>query len=292
MRIFLINPIGKSSPDLFPSFITTFEKFGHEIVENINEATYVFFDVYSQLGTYDEEILKKVQAKNIPVVYFDETDYGGMSKEEWFLGKMKVMYITDSIIYFMRKLDRTKGFPSWVYPYEKCLYENCDFPLTTKEELSSRPYDICWIGNTSPQRQNIVNGLVNSGLKVYVHWTNEKGKLPHDEWLDLHRQARAFIESDGGGFSSERPYQLITIGAMIRQRNNQLFAHPWTDGLNCIEVGDSDGVVSQEDVNKIRSFSPDKLYNIYLNGIRHINKYYTYESRAKYILEILKENGL
>jgi hypothetical protein len=302
MRIFLLNPIGKSTPDLFPSFIPIFKRLGHEVVEDINEATCVFFDAYSGVGTYDRDILDRVIVKKLPVIFWDETDFGGMSNER-FLNtdtglKPHEEFLLDCVsegishIYFMRKYDKTKGFPKWVYPYEKCLYEDCDFPLATKEELVSRPYDICWIGNTSPQRQNIVNGLVNAGFKMYVHWTNEKGKIPHDEWLDLHRQARAFIESDGGGFSSERPYQLITIGAMIRQRNNQLFAHPWTDEFNCIEIGDSDGVVAQEDINKIKSLTPDQLYDIYLNGIRHINKHYTYESRAKYILEILKENGL
>jgi hypothetical protein len=175
-KFFFISAKEGVNPELFSTFIPVFEKNGHEITEDINNAECVFIDAYSGAGTYDKELLDKVIERDLPVCLFDESDYGGMSKERFFAPKTEefkahelfvLEYIGQGLspVYFMRKMDKTKVFPLKVFPFEKCLYKDCDFPLTAKEELFNRPYDICWIGNTSPQRENVVNGLLKAGLK-------------------------------------------------------------------------------------------------------------------------------
>lgn len=288
MKIYFISPVGKKSDLLFDTFISAFEGKGHKIVNHIQEGDVVFFDVYSRLGTYYLPDVDYANLSGLPVVMFDATDYGGMSKEEWHKPRV---FLNNQVIYFIRKMDKTLEYPKWVYPYEVIIYPDHDFTPVSKEELFNRPYDICFIGNTSPTRQNVVNGLLNAGFKMDIHWTNEKGKLSHDEWLDRHRQAKFFLSADGGGFSDERSYQLITIAPMLKNRNNHLQANPFKDGVNCWQT---DELPTRFDIEDLQLVLSDKnmLYDIYISGIDHMKKYYTAEYRAEYILKTLEENGI
>jgi len=296
-KFYLISPIGYSSPDLYPSFVSAFEKEGHTITNDINEVDVVFFDLHTRLFDYDNSVLADVLRNKLPVVSFCEFDFGGMSKEVYpayanqqqdFFGEAKEKNI--KLIHFVRKMDKTKTYPQNIFPYEKCIMN--DFPLTTSQELFSRPYDIFFIGNVSTTRANMLTGLLKyKTLHIDCHWTNEKGKIPHEEWLNRSRGAKLFVSCCGGGFSDERPYQLTTIAPMLKNKSNHLQPHPFTDMVNCVEV---DEVPTEKDIEKILSVLNDenKLFEIYSNGAEHLKKYYTEEGRANYILKTLSENNI
>ena len=52
-KVFFISPIGKSTPDLFPSFLPTLKERGYEVVDDLKDADMVFFDCFSDLGEYN-----------------------------------------------------------------------------------------------------------------------------------------------------------------------------------------------------------------------------------------------
>jgi len=286
-KFYFISPIGKATPQLFDSFEETFIKEEHNIVGDVRDADVVFIDLYSHVSKNFPPEFQHCVETNVPLVYFDETDYGGMSKEE--LDFSLIDKIKNKFVYFMRKMGKHSIYPPYVYPYEKILMENR--PLTMPEELFSRPYDFCWIGNESPERKNVVKGLLDAGLNGYVHWTNEKGKLSHDEWMKLHEKAKLFLESDGGGWGSERPMQLCTIVPMLRQRNDMLRVHDWKDCVSCIDV---DEHPTKEDIENIKSILSGKeyLYEIYEKGAELLRIYYTAEARSLYIFNVLKKENI
>lgn len=296
MKFYFISPIDKSDPDLFPSFVETFKNEGHEIVENIRNAEIIFYDWFSWMGEFDGSIAHYAMESKLPIVIFDETDFGGMSKEVWNEKGWTEVSNERRFVYFMRKMDKTKEYPNWVYPYEKCIDQRCYFnQFVSKEHLQNRPFDVCFIGNNSPQRENFINSLVGSGkIKADIHWTNESGKVEHNEWVNRHFNSKMFISADGGGFGDERPYQLMRVAAFLKQRNSQLILNDFVDLSECIKIGDSDGNVSAEEIDALCKIlnDTDYLYQIYLRGIVKLKTFYTEEYRAKYILSILKQEGI
>jgi len=255
--------------------------------------------MYSGVGKYDEEVLRFVDNETIQICVFDETDFGGMSKERWFYNRhntevlsyvqywlLRQIFNDKGIVYFMRKMDKTIKFPQWVYPYEKCIMN--DLPLANPDELFSRPVEISFLGNVSPQRISVCNELQRHFM---CDFRLGQEKLPNDEWLQRHRNSKLFLTADGGGFSDERSQQLITISPMLRQKNNHLQANPFSDCVNCIEISEHP---TQEEVSNIKSIISDKeyLYEIYEEGVAHMKTYYTKEARSLYILDILKQNGI
>jgi len=295
-NFFPISPIGYKTPDLISSLYNTFKENGHRFVSSLEKRDVVFFDCHTRLFDYYQPILDQVLSERLPIVSFCEFDFGGMSKEVYPAYTPQQQKFFDEanrlelkIVHFVRKMDKTIKYPPNVFPYEKCIMN--DFPLVSKEELFSRHYDFCWIGNESPQRKNVVNGLLDTGFKGYVHWTNEKGKLPHDEWLNLHRQAKFFLSCDGGGYGDERSYQLITTGCFLKNRNNHLQSHPFKQAIQCVEVDENISDLDKSNFNLVLS-DKNWLYSMYLNGVDHMKAYYTEEYRANYILYILKQNDI
>lgn len=307
MRFYFISPIGATSPGLYETFNDTFVKEGHSIVSDIRVADIVFFDLHSGYLPYDLDLLRYVIDNGLPVVVFDAHDYHCNSTKHWYGGNdwsnlvpcmdnMWARFLYEAkdkckpLIYFMRKMQVDGNFGNNAYPYELCLYPDHDFAATTMEELSSRPNDICFIGCKSPHREKVINGLLSDGrLKVDYQFTEER--IPHNEWLNRHRQAKFFLEADGGGLGSERPYQLIKIAPMLRQRNLQKIAHDWRDGKTCLKISTTDGTVLKADIDAIVNTikDPEKLYEIYTEGIAHMGLYFTPEARSLYILNIIKK---
>lgn len=308
MIFYLISPIGATSPGLYETFEKTFEAKGHRITQDISEATIVCFDSHSGYLPYDEKVLDIVSEKRLPVIWFDAWDYHCDSTKHWF-GHQSILDTYDNkvyenwewfyvrvkarckLIYFMRKIQTDNNFPDWVHPFEYVQFHDHDFELTTKEELFSRPYDSCFIGCKSPRREAFINALLADGrLKIDYQWTEER--IPHDEWLHRHRQAKFFIESDGGGLGSERPYQLMTIAPMLKQNNLGLIKNDWIDGLECVKIGDETGYIPPTDIEdlKIILSEPDTLYSIYLKGVEKLKTYFNSEYRANYILDTIAKH--
>lgn len=312
MRFRFISPIGYYSPGLFNTFIDTFKECGHSIVDDVKDADCVFFDSHSGFASYNWDELDYVLNRQIPVCYFEAFDYLGNKElrsdwygfdnwdglknkrhQEWanflFCAKEKC----SRFIFFMRKMQKSFEYPDCVYPLELVQYPDHDFPLTSKNELFSRPYDVCFIGASSPWRANAVVDLIRCG-RFNVNCFFPHIRIEHDQWLNEHRKAKFFIEADGGGFGSERPYQLITIAPMLRIKNDQRIHENWMDGLDCIEIGNKWGQISRDDADKLFKILNDKdgLYDIYKGGVERLKTHFTPKARSMYILGILKANGI
>lgn len=297
-KFYFISPTEYSSPDLYPSFIETFKNNGHEIINDINSAEVVLFDFHTRLGEYNQSVLDIAIKKTLPIISFDEWDRGAMSLDEWPypLTEQQLLFINaiqnngNRAIHFVRKLDKTKEYPSNIYPYEKCLMN--DFPLTTPNELFSRPYEIFFGGNKSTARLRLIKGLLGSSqFNMDIHWTHEKGKLSQEEWVNRARQSKLFLTADGAGFTDERMQQLITVSPMLKQKSNHYQVVPFADCVNCLMISEQP---TEDEIKEIKRVLQDKeyLYEVYLLGIDHAKKYYTQEWRSLYVLKILTENNI
>ncbi len=303
MIFYFISPIGAKSPGLYETFIDTFLAQGHTITDDINKASIVFFDLHSGYLPYDWDVLNVVLAKGLPVVIFDAHDYHGNSTTHWYY-KSLVDYLENDwakfiwearikcskFIWFMRKIQTDNDFPEWVYPYEYCLFPDHIFPLVSKEELNNRKYDICFIGAKSAKRESVIKGLADSGkFKIDCQFTEER--IPHQNWIDRHRNAKFFLTSDGGGLSDERIYQLTSVSCMLRQRNNQLLVNDFTDAIECVKADATPSALDISNLGLVLS-NENWLYDMYVRANAKLNTYYSWEWRANYALEILKLNGV
>ncbi len=310
-RILLISPVGYRTPMLFDTFVETFVVNGHTfVVDRPDHADIVFFDGHSGLFGYDMEVVKQVIERRLPVIWFDQFDYfsgcgyqstwwdrmGNDENAEW--NKICRMFVKEDllIICFMRKMSKGLVYPKGFYPLEIIQYPDHDFQPTDKVELFSRPIDICFIGNKATPRNNICEGLSKHFKCDFV--LGEE-RLEHEEWLNRHRRSNLFIEcggggESGGGFRSERTYQLITISPRLACYDEQLVENDFVDMEDTIIVGDALGRLKDGDVEKIKSVinDKDKLYDMYLKGVDRIHKYFNASYRANYILEILRKENI
>lgn len=308
-KFYTISPINvPEDPHIFPTFISEFEKQGHSFTTDVNEATICFFDFHSGLFNYDWSIIGDVIARKLPVVCFDSLDHWTGNGEvgenvydfnnlplEKHWAKALHLFIQQDLlkVVFIRKMSKAINYPPYVFPLELFQYPDCDFPPVTKDELLFRQYDFCFIGNLCPIRKTLATSLSNHFKVYYLH---SEQRIPHDEWIKRHRQAKFFIECGGGsvgggGFGSERVYQLITTATMLRCRNEQLILNNWEDGIDCVEAGDCLGNVSYKDVQGISYLlnHPDKLYDIYIAGIERMHKYFNKKYRANFVLSTLHQ---
>jgi len=285
-KFYYINPIGKESPDLFQTFTPTLLSEGHQVVDRVEDADVVFWDFFSGMGKYDSGVIGKLFSLKVPICVFDETDFHGMSKEVWDVTNWSIIAKNQKLIYFMRKMGKDITYPPYVFPYEKVVMN--EFPLTSPEELNSRPMEIFFYGNTSPQRKSVTDEL---SKHFKCDFTLGQEKIPHEQWLQRARQAKVFLTSDGGGVSDERPYQLFSISVMLRQKNNHLQVNPFTDCVNCLEVSEHP---TEDEIKGIRAVldDPEYLFEIYEAGIQHMKQYYNETERTMYILRTLEKEGI
>jgi len=274
-----------------PTFIAQ----GDSFVDRIEDATVVFFDLHSRLADYKQSDIDFILENSVPIVTFDEWDRGNMSNDDWpfpLTSQQKQVFDNGhwrlKAVHFCRLLDKTKIYPSNLYPYEKpILYEE---PLCSPGELFNREYDIVYIANSAPSREAIAIALAkDERLKCKISIGSKK--LPFDEFLDEHKRGKLFINSSAGGYTCERPQLLFSIAGMIRQRTDQLLANDFTHLENCLRI---DSPPTKKDLDKIFEVvnNKDYLYKIYTNGVAFMKKYYTEEYMANYILSILKQEGI
>lgn len=301
MKVKYISPIGKTSYLLFDTFKSI------ESVYSVRECGVVFFDMFSGLGNYEQEELDYIVENKVPIVFFDSFDYGGCQDgtDEWFAfdhkkykGEQWCDFFWDAklnckVVYFMRKMDKKVDYPNFVYPIELIQYPDHDFPPTTREELANRTFDICFIGTESKHRINVVESILKDG-RLTINCIFTTNRISHEEWLRWHRKSKFFLEADGGGFGSERPYQLITISPMLKQNNSQLIVNDFEDMIDCIKIGDENGNCTRDEIYKLVQVcnSPDTLFSIYTKGIEKMKTYFNPEYREQYILSILKQEGI
>lgn len=290
MKIIYISPNGCQTPLLFSTFKERFAANGISETDNIHDADIAFIDLFSNVEPIDADLFNKCLERRIPLVFFDATDYGAMSKEVFHSGLFDSLSKTTNIVYFMRKMDKTISYPAYVHPLELIQYPTHNFKLVGKYELFNRHNDICFIGNTSPTRANLLAGLMKyKTFHIDCQFTTQR--ISHEDWLNRHRNAKIYIEACGGGFGSERPFQLSTISVQLRNKSNLLRQNDFTDMVDCIEVNETP---TEKDAEKILSVlnDMDKLYELYINGANRMRDYFNAEVRANYIINILKQSGI
>ena len=299
MNIIYISPTGSSNPHLFPTFKQTFAEQGHTKTTNPYEATHCFFDTLSGVISYDQNTLNVILERRIPIVCFVHKEFGEMQKDTWFFYRSEEKDGQDDkflrnaiaanipIIYFIRNMTEGDLYPNNSYPFDWAYFANHDFPMTTKEELLSRPYDCCFTGTESPTRESIINAIVKDG-RLKIHWAlrDHTQRIPYDKWIDEHRKAKFFISCDGGGITNERPQQLFSVAAMLKNKNKHIAANQFTDGINCLEINTNP---TEDDIDKIIDIIQDGdwLYDIYVTGVKFVKENLSQEAVANYVLKTI-----
>lgn len=320
MNVVNIHPVGFEDrphghhPCLFKALEPYLQARGHNLLPpaSIQYADVVNFDMSEwyledrTLSPYDWSVLDVILAKQIPVAFHDAFDHHGWDayacpwpgKNDW----EDMLKIQDHdyarfayaasracpILYFMRKMQMLgQEYPDWVLPLEYPLFD--DFPLATKEELCARPYDVCFVANLSWPRCLATVGLFRDG-RLKFDGEIVFRRIDHFEWMDRHRQAKMFMEADCS-MGSERPQRLMTVAPMLRVKSDHRLPFPREDMVHQVEVGDYEGNIKRQDVDKILSVvnNPDLLYSIYVNGAEHMRKYYSIEARSNYVIDHLEK---
>lgn len=313
MKIFVLEPTGQKSYQLFDTMVETLMSQGHTFIEKAVDADVIFYDLWNVGGIYCKRDVDTILFWQKPVVCFDFKDQWGspLHRPNWWgfddnkiLGEMSAkdqrwavhlkQFLEAGLVKLclMRKMAKSWEYPEWVRPIEVAMWPDHDFEPVSKDELMWRPNEVGFIGNATPWRANAATSLLSRVKSSDFFFPFHR--LPHEEWLKRHRECRMFMEADGGGFGSERPMQLITIAPMLKIRNDQRMAHPWVDNVNCIEVGRMYGEVTLEEAEWVhkKCYDGEFLHQIYLNGIQHAHDYYTPEARSRYVLEQMATVGL
>lgn len=321
MNILFVKSLIDHELDHFGTFENEFRSQGVRIVKDAQSADIVFFKLQCHFKSYDWNALNVIIARQLPVVVFDFLDWPTgvewfgwdwnrtltdeyMSRQEW--PKFLRMARNQIRLYFMRGMNLDREYPPFVRPIEPSNYKylpsfvgqpratDFNFPAVLIDDLIKRPNDLCFIGWAHNRRVTFICRLIQSGFKVDWEWP--VNRLPHNVWLDRHRNAKMFIEADGGGHGSDRPYQLMAIAPMLRQASNRQMAVPWENGRHCLEIGSpgGNGDISDTELAKLRELlaSPERLYEIYTSGLFHSRKHFSDEARAQYVLRCIKEAGL
>ncbi len=325
MKAILLHPVGYElrprghELDHFQAIEDTMTKRGHEMLqpERIGEADVLMIDNNcwnvdgGGTSPYDWPVLQTVIDKHLPVVYFDNFDHAGTDKcegrwpgsDDW---KDALAYEPDKnhlfhfgwmisrpganpLLLFMRKMQLSQKYPDYVLPLEYPIFE--EYPLVSQQELCARPFDVCGLANLSHTRAVAMIDLYRDGrLKCDCQVIPDYRRLTHDAWIDRHRQAKFFLEADAS-LGSERPMRLITIAPMLRVKSDHKLPFPRTDMVHMVEIGDYDGAISRQDVDKVLTVlhDPDLLYLIYKNGAEHMRKYYSLEARSNYVVDKIEE---
>jgi hypothetical protein len=285
MKIIYISPINGYNVNLFPYFYETFSASGHTWVTDPNEATHCFLELQIEENRYPREI-DTVIARNIPIICFDNREYGEGRPEQW-----AEWFGAD--IYFIRNMRNSFNYPSNCFPFDWAVFKNSEHHITTKEELYAREYDCAFIGTLSKTRERVCNGLLKDGRLKFLFQDRDHTKRfsTYDQYLNEHRKAKLYLSLEGAGLTNERPMQLYTVAAMLKNKNDLRSAVPYIDLFNCIEINSEP---TTEDIDKILHVVEDAdwLYDVYMGGINHARTHLSHEAVSKYVLKTISDNNI
>lgn len=326
MKVLILHPLGYEDkprghePDHFRDIERELTDRGHEVVPKVGSGVDVaifnsgVWNIESGTSPYGSD-LKRIVEDHTPVVWMDDFDHAGTPEswgrwpgsDDWrdmqtydfnyhdfaWFGWSISRVGANRILFFMRKMQKSQTYPDYVLPLEYPIFE--DFPLASKEDFCSRPVDVCGLANISGPRAISMIGLYHKNLLNRLELDLEI--IPHyrrldykTEYLPRHRAAKFFLEADAS-LGSERPLRLITVAAMLRVKSDHRLPFPFTDMVNMVEIGDYDGHISSEDVEKVLSVvrNPDLLYSIYVSGASHMREHYSLAARSKYVVDKIEE---
>jgi len=194
-------------------------------------------------------------------------------------------------LYFLRSMRTTRSYPPWVQPFEPVFQGSHNY--YTAEHLAQRPFDVCFIGQCHQTRATVLCDLLANG-KVKVDYAFPKVRLEFTQWLIRHSKAKMFLEADGGGHGSDRPWELMSIAPMLYQRTDRVSSAPWQENVHCHPISDLDGHVSGFEIEQLMELlkDTDRLYSIYLAGMLHMGKYFSVAARATRVLSAMNSVAL
>jgi hypothetical protein len=224
-------------------------------------------------------------------------------------------------VYFKRELvaGTMFGAPFKILPAEypgvSTLPEN---PTSTFEEFNNRPIDVIMVwGLSNPSRpilhgefvkQSALNGqhLVSNldhvticqkrgdkRMVVMAH-VPDFARISNSIILHLQSMAKISISLNGAGKKCFRHTESSYNSVMALQENGLDWAYPWVDGVNSIElpnrVSNNKLIDEHASYSKIMSWldAPEKLYEMYLNGIGNWKNYEVNKYATDYILKEIK----
>lgn len=329
MNALILHPIGYNDRprghevDHWAHLCETLTKRGHFMLpeDRVSEIDVLIFssDVWHIDGQgttcpYNWNVLNAVLRNRTPVVYVDYFDHSGDNKsqgrwpgvedfidckrlepwpkDQW--AKFAWMMSRPGAcrhLYLMRKCQIHQDYPKWVYPLEYPILE--DFPLTSFEELTNRTIDVCGLANISLQRAQAMLGLYKHGyekLRLDVEVVPHYRRVDYNAWLDRHRNARMVLDVDAS-LGSERSLRLFSIAPILRVKSDHRLPFPRQDMVHYVEIGDYDGHVSKDDVDKVVSVvrDPELLYRIYAQGAEHMRKHYSLAARSNYVVDLVEK---
>ncbi len=284
MNVIYQYPKNQLNPHLFPILKREFERQGILATTNPHEATHCFINILSGNCEYKDDEIRIAQERGIPIIMLDCREYGSISGQD-FHG-----HSLNPDIYFVRNFSEKALKVQNAYPFDWPYFQGCDYEPTTKEELFNREFDVALFSVEAPIRKSIIDAIIKDGrLKVNHQFLDHTQRLPYEQWVNEHRKAKLYISADGGGYTNERPNQLFSVAAMLKNKSPHQAAHPFEDGINCIEINPEP---TKEDIDKILDVIENKewLYDIYMAGIEHTKKYLSPEGLSNYVLKIINEN--
>ena len=286
MNIIYLSPQGSFNPRLFPTFKKTFEEQGHTETIIPGVATHCFLELQSGDVSYNQYALDVLKEKGVPIIAFDSREWGGMKNEKWHPTNFPIS------IYFVRNMNKEEAYPDNVFPYDWPFFPECDYPLTTKEELNSRPYDCCLISVESPARRNVVDGILKDGrLKLNYKFLDHTERMPYDQWVNEHRKSKLYISCEGGGYSNERPNQLFSVAGQLNVTSNYSPANKMKWGVECLEISE---YPTKEEIDEILEVIMDEdwLFDVYTGGVEFTKEKLSEKSVSEYVLNTLKDVGV
>ncbi len=331
MKVVVLHPLGYEhhgppEPSFFAAIANELRDRRHVILNpsQIGEADILLFDgnmVYEN-GTakpYDPLVLEAAVARHIPVVWFDDLDHAdpkAWPSDVWPLENS--MWPGDNnwsvaaklpfdkypfakfgctisrpganrMLYFMRMMQTGKDYPDYVLPLEYPILE--EWPLVSKEELCSRPNDVCGMGNIGLQRAMAFTGLLNDRrLKADCEIIPHYRRMSQEQWTARHRNAKMAAHIDTS-LATDRTLRLFSIAPILRGKSDHKLPFPMEDMKHMVVVGDYDGHMSKTDIDKILSVvtNPDLLFSIYTTGAEFIQTHYSLTARTKYVVDNIEK---
>lgn len=300
--------------DPFLAIENEFLNQGHDVItsEHSDELDLLLFDSGfwwpsledEATSPYDQRVVSNVLRRRVPVAWFDPYDRSpgeipwrwedslaseidarpASANQHWYQFAHNLIHAHHPVLFFMRKMQNGRQYPPWVVPLEYPLF--LDFAQDSKEDFLARPYDVCGIANLSFPRAMAFIGLLRSlGVRADCELRPSYRRIGCREFILRHRAARFFVEADAS-MGSERPMVLATVAAMLRITSPHRIPVPRADLVHQVEIGDHDGWIRDEDIEKLRRVldDGDLCYAIYVQGAEFMRRHYSLDARAQYVM--------
>lgn len=280
-------------------------------VHNADVIIYVVEDTSRwRLDKVSEQVILE---RRVPIVFLDPHDYYWLDKtdneiaeQSFFLsprrGELHPGYpLKDAIDFHTQVVSLgipTNYFKLWkfdkeidrVHPLVPCLttvYEEQSY-----EEFSRRLIDITLVATQCPPREAACDMVTASGIPCRMQLYPQYRPYLLNQWVDIHRQSKTFMETGAGTPASARPVELGTLSLMVKQRDRVSWPEPfkWVHNESCIEVGKPNVRLHTDDLAELKELLKDtpRVYKLY-KECRQVTMRFTPSNIATYVRGILTD---